>query len=280
MNGRKWTRRTAITCALIALLLDAARGEAELKPGDTLDQTRWQEAKGMMPDAILRRLETGQHVSRIIELPPAAVQWGRHHKELTEANLGKYDVDQRGVLIEKSTGSWPRYYPGGFPFAQIDANDPKAAYKIIYNFYNRGGPIDDIDLFLNMFWVEAEGLSRSIDFVGQVLSYASRWSGPFPNPEEVAAETLVYGVAPSDVVGLATLRWAYLDPDKWSSLWAYIPTIRRVRRLAASNSSDGVFGSYWSFDDGALFSGKVQYFPWPGKSKLFDQNGQSWSGAA
>ena len=273
----------------------------------------------MMPEAILKHFANGHHISKIIELPPEAIQWGSRHLELTEATQGKYDINERGVFIEKSTGTWPRYYPGGFPFAHIDPNDPQAAYKIIYNFFNRGGPIDDIDLFLNMFWVNETGLDRYIDFVGQVLIYGSRWTGPIPNPEEVAAKVLVYGAAPYDVVGLATLRWAYLDPDKWSSLWAYIPTIRRVRRLAAANSSDGVFGSHWSLDDGSLFSGKIHYFtwklvgsqealvpytlptpkywektdrglllpanenaaimPWPGKSKLFDQSGQSWAGA-
>jgi len=320
MESKKRLRSMITACVFTGVLLLMARAGAELKPGDTLDQSTWQEAKGLMPEAILKHFANGHHISKIIELPPEAIQWGSRHRELTETNQGKYDIDARGVLMEKSTGTWPRYYPGGFPFAYIDPNDPKAAYKIMYNFANRGGPIDDADFFINMFWVDEKELNRYIDFVGQGIIYASRWSGPIPNPEEIAGKVLVYGAAPYDVVGLATLRWGYLDPDKWSSLWAYIPIIRRVRRLAAANTSDGVFGSHWSFDDGGLFSGKIQYFdwklvgtqealvpytlptpkywektdrglllpanenaaimPWPGQSKLFDHSGQSWAGAA
>jgi len=273
-----------------------------------------------MPEAILRRFASGHHISKVIALPPEAIQWGSRFKELSESNLGKYDVNEHGVLIETSTGTWPRYRPGGFPFSSIDPNDPKVAYKIIYNFFSRGGPIDDIDVFLNIFWVDEKGLNCYVDFAGQFLAYASRWSGPIPNPEEVGGKGLGYGAAPYDVVGLATLTWGYLEPDKWSSVWAYVPAIRRVRRLAAANLSDGFLGSHFSASDAGLFSGKVQYFawklvgtqealvpytlptpkywekterglllpanenaaimPWPGHSKLFDQSNQSWAGAA
>jgi len=320
MENKKGGQGTTAIWMLLGTLLLAAEARAEFKPGDTLDQSTWQEAKGMMPEAILKHFANGHHISKIIELPPEALQYGSRFRELTETNLGQYDVDERGVLIEKSSGTWPRYRQGGFPFADINANDPKAAYKIMYNFVSRGGPVDDADFYLNMFWVDEKELNRYIDFVGQAIIYASRWSGPIPNPEEVAVKSMVYGAVPYDVVGLATLRWGYLDPDKWGSLWAYVPTIRRVRRLAAANTSDGLFGSHWSNDDGGLFSGKIQYFdwkligsqdalvpytlptpkywekterglllpadenaavmPWPGQSKLFDHSGQSWAGAA
>ena len=118
------------------------------------------------------------------------------------------------------------------------------------------------DVFVNLFWVKEGGLDRSIDFKGQVITYGARWSGPRANPDEVAAKTLLYGVAPYDAVGLATLSWGYLDPEKWTSLWTFVPVLRRVRRLAASNTSDGIFGSHFSRDDGGTFSGKIQYFDW------------------
>jgi hypothetical protein len=189
----------------------------------------------------------------------------------------------------------------------------------MYNFALAGGPVDDIDVFVNIFWVNASGLERYVDLKGQVLPYGARWSGPLPNPDEVAAKVLIYGIAPYDAVGLATLTWSYLDPEKWTSVWAFVPVLRRVRRLSAANTSDGLFGSHFSRDDGGTFSGKIHYFtwkliggrdalvpytlptpkvwkktdrglvlpadenaaimPWPGKSKMFDQNGGQWQGA-
>lgn len=317
MSGKR--RNLALVWALIWLGVLVLPVRAELKAGDTLDKSNWQEAKDKMPDAILRRFANGQHISKVIEVPPEGLQWGTRFLQLTEANAGKYAVNPDGVMIETATGTWPRYMPGGFPFPQIDESDPLIAYKIMYNFALAGGPIDDVDVFVNIFWVNANGLERYVDLKGQAIAYGARWSGPIPNPDEVAAKVLIYGTAPYDAVGLATLSWSYLDPDKWTSVWAYVPVLRRVRRLAASNTSDGLFGSHFSRDDGGTFSGKIHYFnwkligqrealvpytlptpkvwqrterglllpaddnaaimPWPGRSKLFDQSGVQWSGA-
>jgi hypothetical protein len=293
---------------------------AELQAGETLDQSTWEKAKGTMPDAILRRFASGQHISKVIAVPPEALRWGTRFLQLTEANAGKYAINPDGVMIENTTGTWPRYADGGFPFPQIEPNDPHIAHKIMYNFALAGGPVDDVDIFVNIFWVSERNLERYVDLRGQALAYGARWSGPIANPDEVASKVLIFGVAPYDAVGLATLTWGYLDPEKWTSVWAYIPVLRRVRRLAASNTSDGLFGSHFSRDDGGTFSGKIHYFtwkligeqealvpytlptpkiwkrterglllpadenaavmPWPGKSKLFDRNDGQWRGAA
>ena len=106
---------------------------AQLQVGQTLDSSNWQEAKGMMPDAILKRFETGQHLSEVIAVPPEGLMWGSRFLELTEANAGKYTIDAEGILIETATGSWPRYIDGGFPFPELDPDDSQAAYKIMYN---------------------------------------------------------------------------------------------------------------------------------------------------
>lgn len=320
MKDHDWLRNFVTTCGIVGVLLCGSEGRAELPPGEVLDKATWQGAKDMMPEAILRRFASGQHLSKVITLPAEALQYGSRFRQLTEANTGKYAVNDRGVLIETSTGTWPQYRPGGFPFPVIDPSDPQAAHKIIYNFASRGGPVDDIEVLLNIFWVSENSLNRYVDFVGRVLPYESRWSGPIPNPDETSGKSLGYGVNPYDVVGIASLGWRYLDPDKWESRWAYIPVIRRVRRLAAANTSDGFLGSHWSPSDAGLFAGTVQYFswkligsrealvpytlptpkyweksdrglvlpanenaatmPWPGKNKKFTESGQQWSGAA
>src|SRR4051794_1319640 len=234
--------RTWITgWVLLWLGVGVLAAHAELKAGDTLDKTNWQEGKDKMPVAILRHFELGHHISKVIDVPPEGLRWGSRFLQLTEANAGKYKLSPDGVMVETATGTWPHYMDGGFPFPQIDENDPQVAYKIMYNFALAGGPVDDVDLFVNIFWVNAGGLDRYVDLRGQVISYGARWSGPIANPDEVAAKTLIFGVAPYDAVGLATLTWAYLDPEKWTSVWAYVPVLRRVRRLAAANTSDGLF---------------------------------------
>ncbi len=314
MKSTQWLRATITGCGIVGALLLGSGVNAELKPGDTLDQTRWQEAKGMMPEAILSHFENGQHRSTIIELPKDALQWSSRFKAATEVNQGKYEVNDKGILIEKATGSYPRF-GYGLPFAQIDATDPQAPYKIMYNFFRTLVQWDDINVLVNFFWTTPDVLDRYVDFRGQALSYGSRWSAPIANPDEVAAKVLIYGTAPYDVVGLATLDWNYLDPERWRSVWTFVPIIRRVRHLSAANSSDGVFGSHLSRDDFGIFAGRIHHFnwkfigekevlvpytlptpkiweptvpqglvlpanetaavmPWPGRSKLNDQRGQ------
>ncbi|MGE0827011.1 MAG: outer membrane lipoprotein-sorting protein [Candidatus Binatia bacterium] len=320
MTATHWGSRILAVGVVVGTIVVGAGGRAELTPGDVLDQTRWQEAKGMMPDAILRRFESGHHRSKIIEVPREALQWSAKFNSATEANVGKYEINNEGVLIEKATGTYPRF-GYGLPFAQIEPSDPKAPYQIMYNFARVGGQVDDVNVFVNLFWVNQGGLDRFVDFRGQALLYGSRWSGPIENPDETSAKVLLFGVAPYDVVGLATLDWNYLDPMRWRSIWSFVPVLRRVRRLSAANSSDGIFGSHMSRDDIGTFAGRIHDFtwkligekaalvpytlpapktwepatpqgfvlpanenaaimPWPGKSKLYDQSGEQWTGAA
>ena len=44
---------------IAGLLFGASPASAELQIGDTLDTTNWQEAEGLMPEAILRRFRLG-----------------------------------------------------------------------------------------------------------------------------------------------------------------------------------------------------------------------------
>jgi hypothetical protein len=73
---------------------------------------------------------------------------------------------------------------------------------------------------------------------------------------------IIFGVSPYDVVGVSTLEWWHTDPATWQSIWAFVPTIRRVRRLTASNSSEGLFGSIIARDDSYGWAGKIQYMNW------------------
>jgi hypothetical protein len=62
MEARKYVRSMVTVCLLLSVLPCATRVRAELKPDDVLNQSNWQEAKGMMPEAVLRRFELGQHL--------------------------------------------------------------------------------------------------------------------------------------------------------------------------------------------------------------------------
>jgi len=74
MKSTQWFTATITVCGIVGALLLSPGARAELNPGDKLDQATWQQAKELMPEAILHRFENGQHRSTIIELPKDALQ--------------------------------------------------------------------------------------------------------------------------------------------------------------------------------------------------------------
>jgi len=249
-----------LTTVLLCGLLTSPAARAQLKPGDTLGKENWQAARGLMPDSILRRFQDGSYQVKIIA-PPSTLGWGSKFTAASAANAGKFSVDAADLLLDDATHASPTFLYG-YPFPQIDVKDPQAAAKVMYNFTYTLMQPDDADRFSNLHWSTPTTLEKYVDFQGQVRFYGSRFSGPTANLDAVLRKLIVAGVAPYDVVGVVTLEWTYLDPRQWNSIWAFIPALKRVRRLNAANGSDSLFGSDLAHDDPYLFSGKVQYFNW------------------
>lgn len=241
-------------------LLSNSPAHAQLKPGDMLGQDNWQTAKRLLPDSLVRRFEDGSYRAKVVALPDS-VKWGSKFAQASAANAGKFSVNAEGNLIDNATQAYPDFLYG-YPFPQIDAKDPQAAAKVMYNFSYTLMQADDADRFSNLHWVTPAALGRHVEFQGQILFYGSRFSGPVANPYKTLRRLIIAGVAPYEVVGVVTLEWVYLDPKQWNSLWAFVPALKRVRSLNAANGSDNLFGSDLTHDDPYLFSGKVQYFDW------------------
>ncbi len=258
-GGRRLTVLVLISGFLLSLLSSPA-ARAELKPGEVLSQENWQEAKGLLPDAVLRRFQDGNYQAKIISLPDT-LGWGSKFKAASETNIGKFSIDAADSLTDKATNTYPAFLYG-YPFPQIDPKDPQAAAKVIYNFSYTLMQTDDADRFSNLYWVAPSALERHVEFQGQLLFYGSRISGPIANPDATLRKGLIAGVTPQEVFGVMTLEWVFLDPHRWNSLWSYVPELRRVRLVAAANGSDSLFGMDLAHDDPYLFSGKVQYFTW------------------
>ena len=132
----------------------------------------------------------------------------------------------------------------------------------MYNHQVARFQVDDVYWFLAVKWATPNGFDRSVEFGAYATWYVGRHSGPVENPDDCYLKDIIFGVAPYDVVGVSTLEWWHTDPTQWQSIWAFVPTIRRVRRLTASNSSEGMFGSIIARDDVYGWGGKIQYMNW------------------
>lgn len=247
---------------LVVALWTVTAAQAQLKPGDTLGKDNCQQAKGLLPDRILQGFCSGEYgPTKIVEVPNSAYVYSERFRNATEANAGKYYVTEEGALHEQASKTWPRDWHG-FPFPRIDPNDPQAAFKIMYNHQVAYFQFDDGYWFASTDWITPSGFDRSVSLGAYGTVFIQRPSGPIENPDETYLKDIIFGVAPYDVVGLSTMTHWTLDPRKWHSVWAYVPTIRRVRRLTAANTSEGVLGGLFARDDYYVWAGKVPYMNW------------------
>ena len=61
---------------------------------------------------------------------------------------------------------------------------------------------------------------------------------------------------PFDIRGTAFIIYRYADPHRADDAWAYIPNLRRVRRISAEVKSDSLLGTDFTLDDFYTFSGR------------------------
>ena len=81
--------RVCFTGLWLSLQYDLA-ARAEPKPGEMLGQGNWQEAKGLLPDAVLHRFQDGSYQANVVALP-TTLDWGKKFKSASETNAGKFD---------------------------------------------------------------------------------------------------------------------------------------------------------------------------------------------
>jgi len=250
----------AVAVALGAGL--TARAADELKPGDTLDQTTWQKAEGLLPPEILEHYKKNEYVNRIADWPASKYTWPPDFHAGTDANEGKFKLGERGDILEKESGKQPPYILGR-PFPTIDPSDPGAGVKIVWNYFYQFWYFGNLHAESQVNWISPSGLERRTDQDVRFLYYDGVPVDERPaNPQNFLTQQLILVRAPADLNGTAALTWRYRDPGKRDSTWTYVPALRRVRAVSPANRSDGFLGSDMSQDDGPFFDGKPEDFEW------------------
>jgi hypothetical protein len=248
--------------SLLSLALAAvAYGGTVPPPGGVLDKTTAAGAEGLLPPEVLARYQTGEFRNAIGAWPPGP-PWEPAFDAACKQNADRFDVNERGTIVEKATGK-PATGIYGLPF-RVDAKDPKAGVKVMWNAYYalwRTASTHDV---LGMAWVGRTAKQRDAILESQLLFYegAPAARAPKENPLDLAQQTRAVVTSPADLNGTASLSWRFRDPAKQDQSWTYVPALRRVRQVSPANRSDGFLGSDLSQDDGAIFDGKPEDFEW------------------
>jgi hypothetical protein len=76
--------------------------------------------------------------------------------------------------------------------------------------------------------------------------------------------------APFDITGTAFLIQRYNDPHRTDDSWAYIPSLRRVRRISVEVKADSLLGTDLTLEDFYCFHGRILEHEWEymGTAKL------------
>lgn len=268
-------------CVLMALLGIAANALAgwqedqaalfqktQVKSGDRIDSSNWEKVKEILPPSIAEWVKRGDYILDIGKFDwDFNVDQAFHQK--SAANKGKYIIDQDGGIIEKATGKPPVYVEGDpFPYQHLDwKNDPAAGSKIIYNAFLKASRAGELHVPHDIDWVGRDGHERRIGQDWHVQFYWNRPEGrPINNPGNFLMTELISVKEPYDLSGILSLNLRAIEnvPDQ---VYAYVPAIRRVKKISGTTRSSPALGTDFVNDDGLGWMGKIESMNW----KALDQ---------
>ncbi len=118
----------------------------------------------------------------------------------------------------------------------VSAQETLTALQIIENNYNREDGNDETsDLIMTL--INKSGDSR----VRKVRQYTKEYGGD--------EKTVVFFLAPADVLGTSFMSWTYADENKDDDQWIYLPALKRIKRISSESKSDYFMGSDFTYDD-------------------------------
>ncbi|MBW1900133.1 MAG: outer membrane lipoprotein-sorting protein [Deltaproteobacteria bacterium] len=171
-------------------------------------------------------------------IPTTQIYWFPRYSETTKRNLGKTKLDKDGYIV-------PLSWEGGCPFPRPSGK--LKAQQLYYSFEKRPGTYDfcysisgeslalDRNLVVDKY---AQYDSTYIRLMGRTLFPPFGW---FDKRAERNGETWSNGVVvyePRANRGTVTLRYFYDDIDKMDSFMIYVPSLRRIRKMTATDTQD------------------------------------------
>jgi hypothetical protein len=141
---------------------------------------------------------------------------------------------------------WLESHVAGTPFPEIDPHDPDAGLKIVWNATHKHDPMEGAGHFLLSFW-ERDGVRGSLFFQGQFwgmrlshrIDRADSGGRYFEDDDRRSGGRIVLEF-PSEWRTLAAIGYRYVLADDRPladvvrDAWAFLPTLRRVRRIPGS----------------------------------------------
>jgi hypothetical protein len=205
-----------------------------LAPGEMITWQNAAKIKNLVSPGQYLRVMNGMS---IIIHKHETIEWPPPYRDATE----KYSSQVRLSADGRSLVG----YVAGEPFPIIDANDPHAGDKVMWNVAFRPISSDDYDLRWfdcdSVYWGRNRPFREIVDIeVGHYAGYnevGRTEVEPLPIDPDFKRTgryflSLLYPVlAPEDSRGTGIIRFRYANPNKDDDSWTWTPGARRVRRL-------------------------------------------------
>ena len=250
----------------------------EIKPGKYTykDLEKYPGFKELMYPDLYKRIKPGgpPHAGNIPEfeiIPTRQYYYALPLAETTNRNIGKTKLDDKGYLI-------PDTWEGGYPFPRPSGNFK--TQQIMYNVEKRylGWGLN----YYLLTWIHGytKNLRRDFEGVCDVvhLPLSGRvWMKPYQWFDERAKKNMEFSGLivtfhePRDLAGTMQSALYYLDPNKADQLMVYVPSLRRVRKLTATDSQDPMMGQDQIYDDNEGFMQKLSPTRYPYKYELLEE---------
>ena len=85
---------------------------------------------------------------------------------------------------------------------------------------------------------------------------------PVPGAQDIQYKELTGFYSPFDIRATSFIIYRYNDPFRADDAWAYLPTLRRVRRISAEVKSDSLLGTDITLDDFYGYNGRIPDMTW------------------
>jgi len=229
-----------------------------IKPGVVITKQNWDtylpELKKLLPPSKLQWMSMGIKEG-LVTMPIVKTTYVAPTKGQTEATR-KYAGTAR-VGADNQLLNWT----AGFPFPE-----PKNAQEVAWNCYptiSRTSAHDDLKFYFKFILFNETQYEKYIRLDLWDRKYRGRADiiplGDMPEftAKGVAFKESIYVHEPNEVKGFIHLRIRYWDMDKPDEVYAYIPALRRLRRLTGADLTDPLLGTDSVTDDFEVWRQKL-----------------------
>ena len=228
---------TAALALMIAVVSSAVPSFAQVMPGDVITSANASKVESLVSPGNFILVKQGMSMKIV---PTGHLDWPPPYKAATEQYSPQVSLTSDGDL---------RNYVAGLPFPLVDANDPDAATKIVWNFTFRPLYTDDVDARDVEVVSHRAGSTEVIEnfTFGHLgfYKYVGRTEvAPTPTDPEIlktgiAARSGAYPILePMEMRGMGLVRQRYVIPGFEDVVWQYSSASRKLRRMPTAELSD------------------------------------------